>query len=94
MMWGPTKYLGRIGSAVLTFIGYKQTSKVLMYLIKRSKRSKIDKKNLNCQDEFGWLGTIFDVIIKINIKLYFRYVANRADNVLGVVLSKAGDTFR
>ena len=26
-MWGPTKNFGRIGSAVLTFIGYKQTNK-------------------------------------------------------------------
>ena len=24
-MWGPTKNLGPIGSAVLTFVGYKQT---------------------------------------------------------------------
>ena len=40
------------------------------------------------------IGNYFEVIFKINNKLYFRYVANRADNVLGVVLSKAGDTFR
>ena len=26
-MWGPTQNLSLIGSAVLTFIGYKQTSK-------------------------------------------------------------------
>ena len=26
-MWGPTQNLGPIGSAVLTFIGYKQTDK-------------------------------------------------------------------
>ena len=27
IMWGPTKKLGLIGSAILTFIGYKQTNK-------------------------------------------------------------------
>ncbi len=27
VMWGPTQNLGLIGSAVLTFIGYKQTNK-------------------------------------------------------------------
>ena len=26
-MWGPSKKLGRIGSDVLTFIGYKQTDR-------------------------------------------------------------------
>ena len=27
VIWGPTQNLGSIGSAVLTFIGYKQTDK-------------------------------------------------------------------
>ena len=39
-MWCPTKKLGPIGSAVLTFVGYKQTDKPNLY---------IDSLELHCQ---------------------------------------------
>ena len=36
VMWCPTKYLGRIGSAV--FIGYKQTPKLNLYIDENNKK--------------------------------------------------------
>ena len=39
-MWGPTQKLGQIGSAVLTFIGYKQTDG------QTNKLKQTDKPNL------------------------------------------------
>ena len=61
--WGPTKNLGPIGSAVLKFIGYKQTNKFIYRLYNLNWRNKVEP----CLDSSSIDGVVGEVSVQVDL---------------------------
>ena len=79
-MWGPTKNLGRIVSAVLTFIGYKQTNKQTdkpnLYIDCKHLNNSLGKDSQLYPWNLYMIDSVEDIVVFLGFKVLISIIPN------------------